>query len=154
MKHFSIWDYNKVCEVATYVEDKMNCYCGNKYEESAHWFEKDYRRQFVIACVSYWSESERWDDRNRYAVLLSKKIIERFPEFKAEAETYGDECLMNADGFTCCAHRYLQNEFFRSVCLEWFNHFECKVNEYLEEMEFVYTQDGKDMIPYKECRRA
>lgn len=154
MKEFNYWEYRKDCPLAAKVEDMMND-CGgpashlNKVEGA---FDSPMQMfKFMIACVAYWSEAEYFDGRNELAVLFSKKIMEKFTDLKDMAEELDDDLLLNAFGFTTSAHRYLQNEFFKTILYRWEQNND-SVYLWLQKMEFTYNEDKSDIVPYAEVK--
>lgn len=155
MKSFEYWDYNSTCPLAKKVEDAMND-CGSAKSHLAKMdsvFENPMDMfKFMVACVGYWAETPYYDERNTYAVLHSRKIMAEFDGLKEMAETLDDEnILLNAFGFTHSAHRYLQNEFFKTILCRWEQNND-SVHLWLQKMEFVYNDDRTDLVPYAEVR--
>lgn len=151
MKTFDIWNYSSNCPLASRLERAVNT-CGSTAEHLEAIISiltPKQKAKFFAACLRYWAETTCWDDRNKYAVLVSKRIVEEFSD--TLLKTTDDEILKEAYGFTQCAHRYLQNEFFKAIVKDCEN--SCpEITSWLNEKEFVYADDGKSVIPYKEYR--
>ena len=154
MKTFDYYDYYKTCPLAVEIENAMNdCGSAKTHLEKVKGIFSSTRVMdaFFSACIAYWSETEYYDGRNQHAVLTSRKIVENFAEIKDACELFKDDILLNAYGFTMSAHRYLQNELFSTI-IERDREKNGNISKWLDEMEFVYTDDNKDLIPYKKYR--
>lgn len=154
MKTFQYYDYYEKCPLAVAVENAVND-CGSltKHLEKLNviFVTPSIMESFFRACIAYWSETEYFDGRNRYAVLASRKIAEHFPEIKEGCEYYKENLLLNAYGFTMSAHRYLQNELFK-VILEYYKEYAentLPIYKWFDEMEFVYNGDYTELVPFR-----
>lgn len=157
MNNYSIYNYSTECLFAKKIADIVND-CGSPkshLEKIKELFTSELDMvAFFTDCISYWgAEGMRYDQRNQYAVLTSRKIVEHFTDVHIGrnylTENYGKEAF----GFCCCEHRYLQNEFFKTI-YEFWKEKENDIYKWLEEMEFVYNEDGTDLIPYAEYRKV
>ena len=149
MKTFEYYDYNKDCTLSSMVDDATNvCGSAKRHLESIKnlFSSEEQMKAFFLLCIAYWSETEYYDERNQYAVLMSRELVKRFPSIKEE--TYDESLMLNAYAFVCRVHRYTQNEFFKAI-LEYLTDFKDYITE---EMQFVIV-DGSTM-PYAEYRRT
>lgn len=71
-------------------------------------------RDFFLACITCWADYGRFDDRNAWAVLLSKEIVTKFTSLN-EAR-FSEEIFTEAYSFVIFAHRALQQQLFCVVC--------------------------------------
>lgn len=129
------------CESA----DKHLKHLWEKFTES--WINK-----FFKCCLLYWAEHTNYDERNKFAVLMSKKIREAFP--KLANEKFDKDIEMNAFAFTSYAHRYLQNELFKCI-LKHLEHTEednyTGIWTWYSKNEFVIYMDT--VMPYNEYKK-
>ena len=147
-EQFNICDYRKQCPMASVIEDKVNTTGGvtDMLDSILKETGTPAFSRFASCCLAYWSRVRYWDERNRYAVLASKKIIERFPDI-ASIQVPEYERL-NAYGFVSYAHRYLQGTLYK-VIMEFLGRYDDRgIPGWLEEQRFVYADDGQDLIPY------
>ena len=97
--------------------------------------QEDHLRKFMLGCLLWWAETDRYDERNRFAVLASKVIVEKFPQLKEKA--LPDDVMQESHAFTSYAHRYLQNEFFKAIFADTKANDEMGIAQWFESQEFV-----------------
>lgn len=139
---------------AVEIERMLND-CSSTEEHLKHLWEKfgeSWIHKFALCCILYWAEHDNYDERNKFAVLISKKIAESFP--KLSTTNFDKDIRMNAFAFTSYAHRYLQNELFKSIL----KHLEAQEESnstgiwpWYQKNEFVIYMDS--VIPYEEYKR-
>lgn len=153
MKTFEFFWYDeKSCPLAYKIENTINT-CGSPkshLEEIQKYLTIPDLWRFMLACILYWADAERWDDRNKYAVFASKQIVKHFPNLSKT--TIPDETLKEAYGFTKSAHRYLQNEFFETIEEYLKQNDTMGIMNWFEGEEFVYNDTNDGLIPYKTYR--
>lgn len=131
--------------MAADIESAVNT-CSGPKEHLQKLLTKPYAaslRDFFLLCILYWSETDRYDPRNEYAVLASKVIAREFELTVPDDGTLAKE----AYGFTHCAHRYLQYELFK-VILEKLKTNRPEITSWFESKEFVYNDTHTELIPY------
>lgn len=112
--------------------------------------QEDHLRKFMLGCLLWWAETERYDERNRFAVLASKVIVEKFPQLKEKA--LPDDVMQESHAFTSYAHRYLQNEFFKAIFADTKANDEMGIVQWFESQEFVYDDNAEKLVPYQEYK--
>lgn len=151
MKTFEFFSYDRdLFPMATSIENLVNNSGSAKehLEKIEKMITAAEMKDFVFACIGYWSQAQNYDARNRYAVLASRRIIEKYPRLKKI--NYKEKNLREAYGFTSYAHRYLQNEFFKVAMLYLKKNATHGIAEWFESQEFVYNKTENALIPYKE----
>lgn len=158
MKTFDIYySDRKSCPLAHAAEDAVNTMGSPKQHIEAIKALPltDNIFPFLAACILYWAEAQRWDERNRFAVLASRKLVAQFPVM--EYIQLDDKTLKEAFAFTSYAHRYLQNELFKAILVFFEQDSDAKCNEivkWFNAQEFVYNERDDDLIPYEEYKRT
>lgn len=159
MKTFTFYYDSDSCPIARSIERAVNN-CNSPTEnlkairnlpdsDGNIMLNDDNLRRFIIACILYWAQTERYDGRNIYAVLHAREIAKHFTLLsKIEIP---DDILKEAYGFTCCAHRYLQNEFFK-VILKYMETDIPEITDWLDKQNFVYNDKQDGLIPYEEYK--
>lgn len=153
MKQFNIYDYPYNNPLAKLVENTVNNGFSAKKDLATlkEIFEPARLHLFFLACILYWAETDRYDDRNKWAVFVSREIAKDFPQFK-ELEI-PEELLREAFAFTMFAHRYLQNELFK-VILEYFKQDDKEgIFHWFNDAEFVYDKTGTGVIRYSDFKQ-
>lgn len=159
MKKFTYNDYYTECPIAAAVGNAINT-CGSneghlakilndvfKGDESAMYL-------FFFLCIGYWSEVEYYDDRNKYAVLSSRKLMAHSKELRelVNAGTNSStDVALNAFGFTMSEHRYLQNQLFHIIE----NVFQSDDDfVWFKEQQFVYDEVLRDFVPWEDYKKT
>lgn len=146
LRKFDFYNYDeKSFPVAVQIERAVN---SSKTEQLKEILPKNKLEKFMLGCLIYWAATERYDLRNRYAVLASKVIIEHFPKLKHKRIT--NEILKESYGFTCCAHRYLQNEFFKLILKSIEQNDTLGIYSWFESQQFVLSKNEEKLIPYNQ----
>ena len=150
MKEFNIHDYRRECPEATFIENSLNnCSSSETHLETLRSNPKlkDCLEDFTTACLLYWAYTQYYDDRNRVAVLISRKIVEKFP--KLSRKKISDDVLKQAYGFTMCGHRYLQQTFF-NVIIQYLKSIpDDKIFYWYKQQEFVINKTLDEAVPYQ-----
>lgn len=153
MKQFHIFNFPQGCELADKAERLVNTTDSDRQRLlSLREMASDTEiRSFFIACLCYWAEAEHFDERNRAAILFSRKVVEHFPELKVQAEAFNEDILRNAFAFTSNAHRYLQQNLFRCVMLYFKQDPDLsRISLWLDSNHFVLNYDQSDLIPFRD----
>lgn len=138
--------------VAKFVEDKINNCSSDEMHLSALMenLTEETLKMFLFGCISLWAETEMYDDRNRFAVLLSREIIKEFPVLKAM--NTDREMQKECYGFVNYAHRYLQNSFFNAALTYLRNTGFLGIHQWYVKQEFVYNRTGDRLIKYSDYK--
>lgn len=152
MKIFTIYDYPKSCPLSKEVENTVNnCKSASKYLVELKDILGQRIQEFFIACILYWSETKYYDDRNKFAVLVSREIAKAFPKLKKIPK---DEKLMReAYVFSTLAHRYLQNELFKVIILYLKEENLMNIHQWYEQASFVIDPITETAMPYEEYKK-
>lgn len=156
MEKFTYNDYYTECPIAVRIEDIINGSGSvesniSKILNSVFHGDGVQMNIFFRVCIGYWSETEYYDDRNKYAVFASRKLMEHseaYREIVKQAEHCPD-IMLNAFGFTMSAHRYLQNKLFKLIETHFADEEEFV---WFRDSQFVYTDEG-EYIPWEEYTR-
>lgn len=155
MKKFNIYDYPSSSLLAKDIERAVNNSSSpekNLSKIKEIFSTEDEFLKFSIACLLYWAETERYDERNIVAVLISREIVKRYPALNRIP--FSDHTLKNAFAFTLFAHRYLQNEFFKVVLIHLKQTGYMGIHQWYTEAEFVIDRVAEAAIPYSEYKRT
>lgn len=142
--------YPDDCPRSHRIEDIVNRGGGEqtKIESCLLEMSHDEFLEFVFACLLCWSRAERFDDRNRIAVLASRRILERAPTIGLCI--HNESILRDACHFTKEAHRECQNLLFR-VALAFLKQEKVfGIVEWYESQNFVLASDKQSLIPRAE----
>lgn len=158
LKTYNIWDYVKSCPLAKAIENAVNT-CDrlsvqlDKIKGILGYDERVY--QFFAACLGYWAKTDRYDDRNRTAVLISREIIKKFPKFPdLKGVEICEEIQKEAYGFSLFAHRYLQNELFKIIIIYLQETGREGVYDWYKACEFVIDKTEDRAVPYQEYKKT
>ena len=111
---------------------------------------KNFLKPFFYACILYWSESQYYDERNAHAVLESREIAKHCPELKKIH--LNDDILKNAFFFTNYAHRYLQNQLFKTILKFLEQEGDNDIYSWYKSQEFIIY--GDRAIPYENWKKG
>lgn len=158
-KDYNIYDYQTQCPLARSVEDAVNtCSSPSSHLEKLEaLFGYDDRMYcFFCACIQYWAKAKYYDDRNIFAVLVSKEIIKEFPNIPhLKGTTLSEELQKEAYAFTLFAHRYLQNSLFKVIIDYYFKKTGYHgIYDWYFKQEFVIDRNMEKVVPWKEYQKT
>lgn len=158
MKTFNINDYPSQCPLAKATEDAVNnCNTAIKNLEKieAIFGYDDRIYSFFCACIQYWATARYYDERNKYTVLICKEIVNKFPKIPhLKGVEICQELQKEAFAFTSFAHRYLQNELFKTI-LEYFKKSgHDGLYEWFKQQEFVIDPILDKAVPWTEYKKT
>lgn len=154
MNNFEIYDYRKQCPTASAVEDVVNN--SNSHEKQLDAISgilgyKDRMMSFFIACILCWADARYYDERNRWTVLVCRRIAESFPKLKETPVC--EEIRQEAYGFTTFAHRYLQSSLFKVILHCFKKTGDYGIHEWYEQQQLVIDNITEQAIPYEEYKK-
>ena len=92
---------------------------------------------------------------NKYTVLISKELVNKFPKIPhLKGIEICQELEKEAFAFTSFAHRYLQNELFKTI-LEYFKESgHDGLYEWFKQQEFVIDPILDKAVPWTEYKKT